>query len=260
MQKLNKIPSAVWSLFVVIAFGIRDIYKFVVSAYTDADAEIFNKQYEELGVEGSVTATTLNITSIVVTLLVSLVVFEIVVFLVHKIMLRRGCIRATRKEFKARIAFFVICASLVSGIFGGICFAIPEEYVAYIYSAIQMAIEVAFLVACFYFSAKEWYFPRRYAKSYLLAWMICFIYLFVVYVGSLLLEIKIGISIGSIVSAVNVLILAGLSIIPYFNLKKCDVNYDETVVVSVDEDALNNTMDKDKSEEKGDDIFKDLGL
>lgn len=273
MQKLNKIPGIVWSLLLMVAYGIKNIYDFVANAFTDADLEEIIQLWQEIGTEmedGVILSTGLvNAVTVITTVLVSVVIFEIAVYLVHRLLLRRGCIRVNRQEFKARIAFFTICACLVSGVFGAICFAIPDYFVGYIYTAINMTIEVAALVTCFFFSAKEWFFPRRYAKSYLFAWIILYVYLAVVYIANILIDVSVGVYIGDIVSAVNVLVLAGLSIIPYFVLKKYDLAYDEPTIVSVDENALNRTMDghDDHSDgnpdDKGDDkkdIFKDLGL
>lgn len=274
MQKLNKIPGIVWSLLLMIAYGIKNIYDFVANAFTDADLEEIIELWQELGTEmedGVILTTGLvNAVTVITTVIVSLVVFEIAVYIVHRLLLRRGCIRVNRQEFKARIAFFTICACLVSGVFGAICFAIPRYFVGYIYTAVNMTIEVAALVACFFFSAKEWFFPRRYAKSYLFAWIILYVYLGVVYIANILLDVSSGVLIADIVSAVNVLVLAGLSIIPYFVLRKYDLTYDDPVIVSVDENALNRTMDggspspsEDKSDDNKDDkkdIFKDLGL
>lgn len=273
MQKLNKIPGIVWSLLLMVAYGIKNIYDFVANAFTDADLEEIIQLWQEIGTEmedGVILSTGLvNAVTVITTVLVSVVIFEIAVYIVHRLLLRRGCIRVNRQEFKARIAFFTICACLVSGVFGAICFAIPDYFVGYIYTAINMTIEVAALVACFFFSAKEWFFPRRYAKSYLFAWIILYVYLAVVYIANILIDVSVGIYIGDIVSAVNVVVLAGLSIIPYFVLKKYDLAYDEPTIVSVDENALNRTMDghDDSSDgnpdDKGDDkkdIFKDLGL
>ncbi len=272
MQKLNKIPGIVWSFLLMIAYGIKNIYDFVANAFTEADLEEIIELWQEIGTDmedGVILSTGLfNAVTVITTVLVSLAVFEVAVFIVHKLLLRRGCIRVNRQEFKARIAFFTICACLVSGVFGAICFAIPKYFVAYIYTAVNMTIEVAALVACFFFSAKEWFFPRRYAKSYLFAWIILYVYLGVVYIANILLDVSSGVLISDIVSAVNVVVLAGLSIIPYFVLRKYDLAYDEPVIVSVDEDALNgksggsDNRSDDGTDDNDDkkDIFKDLGL
>ncbi len=250
MEKLKKLPTAVWLLIEYVALILRELYLTITTAYTAEEAAEFNAIYNEMGFAINIAPVTLTIVDCIVLGLVSMLIFEVITSIFYALLLRRGLVQVNREEFKFSLRIYHIMAAIAIGIVSMIYFAIPDAYVAYMSEAIGFTINTAAVVVCAWKYSKDWFAPKRTAIGYRYCWMMYFIVSGVLYLGSmvglLILGYLVKDIIAEIVLAVNVVILAPLALLPYFSLKKID----ETTVLTQTEAA----------QQQDEEIFRDLGL
>ncbi len=249
MEKLKKLPTALWLLIEFLALIIRELYFTIADAYTLEEAAEFNASYLELGFDINVAPLTLTIFDCIIFAAVSLLIFEVISSVFYALLIRRGIVQVKREEFKFSLRIYHILAAVVIGVLSMIYFALPEEYVNYISGALSFTINATAMILCAWMYSKQWFALKRRAYGYRYCWAMYFIVCAVMYIGSMVGLLLVGFSvkeiIAEIVLSVNVIIVAPLGLLPYFSLKKLD----EITVV-----------DSGQAPEEEQEIFRDLGL
>ncbi len=254
MKFLKKVPTWAWLIIEFVSLILRNLYSTIAFQYTQEDINELNSLYAASGINANISPVAMTVVDCILTGLFLMLAFEILTSLVYTLLLRRGYVNINREEFKYDLRISHIAAAVVIGLLSMIYFAIPKEVVLYFEEPVAFAINTISVVLCAAFCAKKWFLPTRRAAGYMQAWILYFVVSGVMYIGLVASLLFLGEvvtnMIAEIVLACLVVVIAPLSLIPYFNLKKID----ELTLASI---RAEQNFETEKPEEE---IFKDLGL
>lgn len=236
MEKLKKIPEWAWILILTVSIALRELYGILTVDYV----ELLNS-YVELSewLNETYMSVIFGISSFV-SILVYAAIFEIIARVFYAILLRLGIMRIPQVEFVGGMRIFYIIYCLISALISLIYLAIPD-YVGYVSSPINFALSSLILAAFVFVFARKLFEHGKATHAYMTMWSIYFGVHFVFKLITLLttvfsptealaLKIAVGVAFG------NMVVVALITLIPVYFLKKLDKEPVEPEITVISDD------------------------
>lgn len=256
MEKLKKIPEWVWVLALMAAITLKELYGILsvdYAQYLKDLGEIYDI-YEMTGLLNAANVSVMFGLSAFLSIVVYAALFEILARVFYSFLLRRGIVRVPQREFVGGMRLFYIIYCLAAALISLIYLAIPD-YVKYVSAPIEFALSSLMLAAFVFVFARKIFMHGRAFQGYFTLWSWYFGINFVLEIISFIvaltaIEAVTADKIAAGVSFGNMIIVAAITLIPLYFLKKLDKEPEEPEISVVD--------DSDKKD--GGETFVGLGF
>lgn len=245
MEKLKKIPEWAWIVILMAAITLKELYGILTVDYAHYLAEL-GEIYDVYDITEMISAANVSLMfgfSAFLSIVVYTAIFELLARIFYSFLLRRGMIRVPQREFVGGMRLFYIIYCLAAALISLIYLAIPD-YVVYVADPIEFALSSLMLAAFLFVFARKIFMHGKAANGYFTLWswyfilnfvfeIISFIVAFTAANATLAAKIAAGVSMG------NMVIVAAITLIPLYFLKKLDKEPEEPEISVVNDDNDN---------------------